>query len=185
MEWLVLLVVLGLPALAAIVLYNGLVSKRNRCENAFSGIDVQLKKRYDLIPNLVETVKGYASHESETLEAVMAARGKALAPGQTTDQQVEADNALGATLGRLMMLQENYPELKADSQFEMLQRSLNEVEAQLSASRRTFNAAVNEYNDACELFPSNLVANGFGFRRRAYFETREAEREPVRVSFSS
>ena len=84
-----------------------------------------------------------------------------------------------------MMLQENYPELKADSQFEMLQRSLNEVEAQLSASRRTFNAAVNEYNDACEIFPSNLIANGFGFRCRAYFETSEAEREPVRVSFSS
>ena len=184
MEWLVPALVIGLPILAIITLYNGLVGKRNRCENAFSGIDVQLKKRYDLIPNLVETVKGYAAHGQETLDAVMTARGRALAGGQSSDQQVQHDNELVGALGKLMMLQESYPDLKADSQFEMLQRSLNEVEAQLSASRRTFNAAVNEYNDACEMFPSNLIAGTFGFERRASFEVAPEEREPVRVSFT-
>lgn len=184
MAWLLPAALVAVPLLFFVVLYNGLVGKRNRCENAFSGIDVQLKKRYDLIPNLVETVKGYAQHEQDTLNAVMEARGKALQGGQTTDQKVENDNVLGAALGRLMMLTENYPDLKADSQFTMLQRSLNEVEEQISASRRTFNAAVNDYNDSCEMFPSNVVAGMFNFKRRAFFETPEAERAPVNVSFS-
>lgn len=177
-----LLALIAVIGLFLVIIYNNLVRKRNRCENAFAGIDVQLKKRYDLIPNLVSTVKGYAQHERETLDAVMEARAKAL-QGGSTNQRVDNENMVGAALSRLLMLQESYPNLKANTQFTMLQRSLNEVEEQLSASRRTFNAAVNDYNDACESFPSNLVAGSFGFSRRSSFEINDAERQPVQVTF--
>lgn len=165
----------------AVVIYNSLVGKKNQVENAFASIDTMLKKRYDLIPNLVATVKQYASHESETLTKVTELRTRALMGGLSSDEEVKLNNELSRALGGILVQVENYPELKANENFLQLQRSLNEVEEQISASRRAFNAAVTEYNNAVEMFPSSIFASMMGYSRRELFEIPETERRNLDV----
>ncbi len=178
----VILLVLLIGALAVIGIYNRLVTLRNRCDNAWSQIDVQLRRRYDLIPNLVETVKGYAAHEKETLERVIAARNAAMG-AQSVKEHSEAENMLSSTLKSLFALAESYPELKANQNFLMLQEELAGTESKIAYARQFYNDSVMTYNTATEMFPSNVVAGIFGFKPRDYFEMEEAAREPVKVAF--
>ena len=163
-------------ALLLALAYNALVRRRNAVDNAFAGIDAYLLMRYDLIPNLVETVKAYGRHESETLRALTELRAEALAGQAGSDARVRLDNRIGAALQGVIAVAEGYPELKASAQFAQLQRALNEVEERLSAARRAFNTAVTDYNNAVQQFPLNLVAGGFGFRSRALLAAPEATR---------
>ena len=156
-----------------IMMYNGLVKLRNNRENAFANIDVQLKQRYDLVPQLVNTVKGYAGHEKETLEKVTAARAAAMS-ATTVDEKVAADKALSGALAGLRISLEAYPELKANQNFQQLQNELADIENKLSAARRFFNSTTRELNNACEVFPSNIVAGMFGFRREPMYEATES-----------
>lgn len=161
---------------------NGFVRLQNTVEEAFSTMDVHLKKRWDLIPNLVETVKGYASHEKDTLQGVIAARGNAM--GATTPEaKMAAENALSGTLKSLFALQEAYPELKANQQFNMLQDQLKRLEDEIASSRKYYNATVKKFNDKLLVFPSNIIANSMKLTKKTYFETAESERENVRVKF--
>lgn len=178
---LIILIVLGVLLVLAIGIYNTLVSLRNRVTQAFADIDVQLKQRHDLIPNLVETVKGYAAHEAGTLEAVIKARGAAVNTGAGTAAQAQAEGALGAALGRLIALGEAYPELKADANFRQLSSELSDIENKIAASRRFFNNAVQEYNTGIEQFPAVLIARNMGFQSREFFELDEAERAAVQA----
>lgn len=170
------LIVIGIVAVIVIVavasMYNGLVKLRNNRENAFANIDVQLKQRYDLVPQLVNTVKGYAGHEKETLEKVTAARAAAM-NATTVDEKVAADKALSGALAGLRVSLEAYPELKANENFLQLQNELADIENKLSAVRRFFNSATREFNNACEVFPSNIVAGMFGFKRAPMYEATE------------
>ncbi len=199
MIWMVGLAVVGVLGLLLIVfmvtIYNGLVTLRNRYENAFSQIDVQLTRRYDLIPNLVESVKGYMSHERGTLEDVINARNSALnglrqAAADPTDPVAikalsEAETTLGGALGRLFALSESYPDLKANQNMLHLQEELASTENKVAFARQAFNDAVMTYNNACENFPSNMIANNFGFKRAEFLEIEsEAKREVPQVSFS-
>lgn len=164
-----------------IIIYNKLVRKRNQTQNAFGGLDALLKKRYDLIPNLVSTVKTYMKHERELLEQITRLRSEAAKGGLASDRKVDLNNRLSGLLGDMMIAVENYPDLKADKNFVHLQASLNEIEEQISAARRAYNATVTEYNDAVETFPNNLVSGIFGFRRKPVLEIDERERRPVDV----
>ena len=155
-----------------ISMYNGLVKLRNNRENAFANIDVQLKQRFDLVPQLVNTIKGYATHEKETLEKVTAARAAAM-NATTVDEKVAADKALSGALAGLRVSLEAYPELKANQNFLQLQTELSDIENKLSAARRFFNSATRELNNACEVFPSNIVAGMFGFKRAPMYEATE------------
>ena len=168
--------------LAVIVLYNRLVTLRNRTENAWSQVDVQLRRRYDLIPNLVETVKGYAAHERATFEEVTRARTRAQ-EARTVEQQADAENALTAAIGRLFAVAEAYPELRAAENFQQLQAQLAETEDKIRVARQVYNDAVLTYENARETVPTNIVAGAFGFRDRPYFELEEAAREVPRVAF--
>lgn len=170
-----------IPLVFVAVAYNTLVSKRNQADNAFASMDVQLKKRYDLIPNLVATVQQYTRHESETLTQITELRTKATSPWTSPEEAVHLNNELNRAMGRLMVQVEAYPDLKASANFEQLQRSLNEVEEQLSASRRAFNAAVTDYNDSVQMVPTNMIAGMFGFRPREVFEIADKERQNVDV----
>ena len=152
--------------------YNGLVKFRNNRETAFANIDVQLKQRYDLVPQLVNTVKGYAGHEKEVLEKVTAARSAAMS-ATTVDEKVAADKALTGALSGLKVSLEAYPELKANTNFLQLQTELSDIENKLSAARRFFNSATREFNNAVEVVPSNIVAGMFGFRRAPMYEASE------------
>lgn len=166
-----------------IAAYNGFVRLRNSIEEAFSTMDVYLKKRYDLIPNLVETVKGYAAHEKETLAGVIAARNMA-ASATTVEGRVEGENALQGTLKSLFALAEAYPDLKANTNFLQLQGELRQIEDEIASSRKYYNAVVKTYNTKREVFPSVIVANMFSFQKKPLFEvSAEAERESVRVKF--
>ena len=180
---LVILVVLavgvGLYLMGA---YNGLVKLRNKIESAFAQIDVQLNRRHDLIPNLVETVKGYASHEQETLENVIAARNAAVA-ATGPEQQAEAEGVLSGMLKQVFALSEAYPDLKANSQFLDLQRQLSETEDRIAYSRQYFNDNVRTYNTKIQSFPQNLIAKQMGFTERAYFQADDATRANVQVEF--
>jgi len=178
----VILAVLLVPVLILVVIYNSLVGKKNTAEQAFSTIDVMLKKRYDLIPNLVATAQAYMKHEAGTLTQIAGLRARAMAPGTGGDEQVAINNQLTGMLRGLMVQVENYPELKANENFMHLQRSLNEVEEQLQAARRTYNAAVTDFNNAVEMFPTNIVAGMMGYKRRPLFETPEAERQNPNVA---
>ncbi|HOU11255.1 MAG TPA: LemA family protein [Clostridiales bacterium] len=163
--------------------YNGFVKLRNKVEEAFSTMDVFLKKRYDLIPNIVETVKGYAAHESETLRNVVAARNAA-AGAQTIEDRVTAENAFQATLKSLFALSEAYPDLKANTNFLNLQSQLTAMEGEISDARRYYNAVVKAFNTKTEVFPSNIIAGIFHFVRKPLFEvSQEAERQNVEVKF--
>ncbi len=168
--------------LAVVLLYNRLVRLRNRAENAWAQVDVQLRRRYDLVPNLVETVKGYAAHEQETFEAVTAARAGAESAA-TVEQQARAENVLTAALGRLFAVAEAYPQLRAVESFQALQGQLAEVEQSIAVSRQVYNDTVLTYDTAIETVPTNLVARVFRFAPRAYFEIDEPERRPVAVDF--
>jgi len=166
-----------------ILIYNKLVSLRNRGQEAWSDIDVQLKRRYDLIPNLVETVKGYASHEKELLEKVTQARAAAMG-AQTVKERSQAENALSATLKSLFAVSENYPQLKAATNFLELQRELTDTEDKIQAARRFYNSNARDLNIKIESFPSNLIASLFGFTKMDFFEIEEPKaKEPVKVSF--
>ena len=156
-----------------IAMYNGLVKLRNNRENAFANIDVQLKQRFDLVPQLVNTVKGYAGHEKEVLEKVTAARSAAM-NASTVDEKVQADKALSGALAGLRISLEAYPELKANQNFLQLQNELADIENKLSAARRFFNSTTRELNNACEVFPSNIVAGMFGFKRAPMYEAVES-----------
>lgn len=174
-----LLIIVGLIVVILLVIYNNLVGSRNAVEQAFGGMDAMLKKRYDLIPNLVETVKTYMKHEKETLTQLTDLRTKATSGSLSLDEKVGIENQLANTIRTVMVAVENYPDLKASEQFNMLQRSWNEAEEQISAARRAFNSAVTQYNNAVEKFPSNLLASLFGFKRKLVFEISEAERQNV------
>jgi len=182
--WIVLGVIAVVAALI-IGMYNGLIRLKNRVDEAWSDIDVQLKRRYDLIPNLVETVKGYAAHEKETLEKVIQARNAAMqAHGGDTKAQAEAENALSGTLKTIFALSENYPDLKANQNFLELQRELSDTENKIQASRRFYNGNVRDFNTKLQVFPTNIMAGMLGFKARDFFEIEEAkERENVKVSF--
>jgi LemA protein len=189
-----LVVVIGLPLLFVIVKYNGLVVARNLYRNSFAQIDVQLKRRYDLIPNLVETAKGYMSHERETLEAVISARNQASSarsaaaanPGDSASMMAlgQAEAGLGGVLGRLFALSEAYPDLKANQTMMQLSEELTSTENRVAFARQAFNDAVMQYNNQREVFPTNIIAGMFNFAAAQSFEiTNEAEREAVKVQF--
>lgn len=165
--------------------YNGLVRLRQRVREAWSDIDVQLKRRYDLIPNLVETVKGYATHEKEAFENVTKARAEALAGGANAHERAEKENMLSGALKSIFAIAEAYPELKANQNFLSLQTELSDTENKIQAARRFYNGNVMEINTRVESFPSNIVASLFGFSKEAFFDLDEApaQREPVAVKF--
>jgi LemA protein len=172
-----------LLAILVVVLYNRLVRLRNRAENAWAQVDVQLRRRYDLIPNLVETVKGYASHERATFEEVTKAR-TAAQQAQTVQEQAKAENILTEAIGRLFAVAEQYPELRATENFQQLQGQLEETEGKIAVSRQVYNDAVLTYDTALETVPTNIVGNMFSFKAREYFEVEEpAAREAPRVQF--
>ncbi len=181
--WIVLGVVV-LSVVALVLLYNRLVRLRNRVDNAWAQVDVQLKRRYDLIPNLVETVKGYAAHEKGTLEAVIDARSRAInAQGAGPAARAEAEAGLAGALKSLFALSESYPQLQAAGNFRALQDSLGSIEEAVQNARRYYNAVVRDYNTRIHTVPSNVVAGAFGFQPREFFEIATAEREAPRVSF--
>jgi len=170
-------------AFGLIAVYNRLVVLRNRVDNSWSQIDVQLRRRYDLIPNLVETVKGYASHESATFEKVTQARNMAI-NAQTVREQGEAENMLTGALKSLFAVAEAYPDLKANQNFLLLQEELSNTESKIAYARQFYNDSVMSYNTATQSFPSNLIAGMFSFTQREYFEIEAAASEPVKVDFS-
>ena len=177
-------IIIGIIAAVILVvatMYNSLINKKNQVENAFGGMDAQLKKRYDLIPNLVKSVKGYMEHEAKTLTEITTLRTKALSGNVSDDDKVALDNALTSKLGGIMVAVENYPDLKASENFNQLQRSLNEVEEQISASRRAYNATITSYNNSVEMFPTNLLAGMLNMQRKNVFEIPETQRENVDV----
>jgi LemA protein len=170
-------------ALVLVAMYNRLVRLRNRSENAWAQVDVQLRKRYDLVPNLVETVKGYAAHERETFEAVTQARTRAEA-AKGVQEQAQAENVLTTALGRLLAVAEAYPQLRATENFQQLQAQLADVEQSIAIARQVYNDTVLSYGNALQTVPTNVVAGLFNFRPRVYFETEDATREAPRVQFA-
>jgi LemA protein len=183
--WVVVVIVaiVLLVAILLVTLYNRLVRLRNRAENAWAQVDVQLRRRYDLIPNLVETVKGYASHERTTFEEVTKAR-TAAQQAQTVQEQAQAENLLTQAIGRLFAVAEQYPELRATENFQQLQTQLEDTEGKIAISRQVYNDAVLTYDTALETVPTNIVGSMFSFQAREYFEVEEpAAREAPRVQF--
>ncbi len=177
-----MLVVVVVLALGLVGMYNGLITLKNRVEEAWSDIDVQLKRRYDLIPNLINTVKGYAAHEKEVFEKVTEARTRAMNAG-STQEKAEAENMLSGTLKSLFAVSENYPELKANQNFLELQRELTDTEDKIMASRRFYNGNVRDYNTKIETFPTNILAGILNFVKREFFEAAVGEKENVKVEF--
>jgi len=176
-----ILLVLGV---GVVIMYNGLVKRRERVDRAWSDIDVQLRRRYDLIPNLVETVKGYARHERETLEAVIAARNAGVS-ASTVQEQAAAENVISGALRQIFALTESYPDLKANQNFIALQEELTGTEGRIAAARQFYNEGVRDYNTQIQTFPQVLIAGMTGFTEREYFEVQEAAaRGPVRVDFN-
>jgi LemA protein len=182
--WLiVILAIVVVVALLLVALYNRLVQQRNRVDNAWAQVEVQLKRRWDLIPNLVETVKGYAAHERETFEAVTQARARAQQAGNPAEA-AQAEGILGAALGRLLAVAEAYPELQADENFRQLQTELSETENRVAVSRQVYNDTVLTYNNTVQTFPGLVVAGPFGFTIREFFEVEEeGQRQPPVVDF--
>lgn len=178
----VVIAIIVLLALYCISLYNGLVGLRNRVKDQWAQIDVQLKKRFDLIPNLVETVKGYAKHESETFESVIKARNTFLS-ATTPEAEIDANSELTKAIGKLFALAEAYPELKANTNFLQMQNDLKEVEGAIASSRTFYNDTVLMYNNKVQMFPSNIFAGMFGFKTEAFFEAAATEKENVEVKF--
>jgi LemA protein len=181
----VVVVIVVVLLLAVMLFYNSIVRTRNRVDNAWSQIDVQLKRRYDLIPNLVETVKGYAAHERETLEAVTAARSNAMNAQQSGNvaQQAQAENALSGALKSLFAVSEAYPDLKANQNFLQLQEELTSTEDRIAYARQFYNDSVLNYNNKIQVFPRNVLAGMFNFEKRQYFEGDPEATGPVKVQF--
>lgn len=184
MGFLIVLVVLGALVVFAVVIYNRIITLENRFENAWSQIDVQLKRRADLAPNLVETVKGYASHEQEVFEQVAKSR-QAMMNAQNPDEGAEAANMMSAALGRLFAISEAYPDLKANENFKMLQEELSSVENKIAYARQFYNDAVLQYNNAIETVPGVLLAGPMGKKEHVFLEIPEEDRVTPQVSFSS
>ena len=186
MAVIIIIAILVLISIWLTSLYNGLVKLRNRRQNAFADIDVQLRQRHDLVPQLVETVKGYATHEKELLMRITEARSAAMA-AHTIDDKIKAEEQLTSALQGLKVQVEAYPDLKANQNFLQLQEELSDIENKLAASRRFFNGATTEYNNAVESFPSNLIARNFGFLREIFFDlgtdTRKQMEEPPKIQF--
>ena len=179
---LIVLILLAVPLVYVVLVYNSFASMKVRIQEAWSQIDVQLKRRIDLIPNLVETVKGYATHEKEVFENVTKARA-ALMGAQTPEQAGQADNMLTGALKTLFAVAEAYPELKAQEGFVKLQSELSDTEDKVAYSRQFYNSTVRDYNSRLVVFPSNLIGNMFGFKSQEFFEAEEAERAAVKVDF--
>ena len=183
MTWLyILIAVVILVGIYVASVYNKLVGNRNKVKDGWAQIDVQLKRRADLIPNLVETVKGYASHESETLENVVAARNKVVA-AKSAEDEIKSNGELSAALGRLLAISESYPELKANTNFVNLQEQLSETEDKIQYARQFYNDSVLNYKNKLEMFPSNIIASIFGFKQEAFFEAEDAKKEVPKVEF--
>ena len=186
--WAISLIVIAVVALVlgivvwAITTRNSLVALQNNVEEGFSTVDVYLKKRWDLIPNLVETVKGYASHEKETFAQVIEARNKAMSAG-SAEEKIAAENALSGTLKSLFALSEAYPELKASQQFSMLQNQLTSIENDIAQHRKYYNATVKQFNNKIMFFPSNIIAKAMKLTKKPYFEADSSERQNVQVKF--
>ena len=179
---LILLAIIVILIIWAIAIYNGLIRLKNRVDEAWSDIDVQLKRRYDLIPNLVNTVKGYAAHEKEVFEKVTEARTRAMS-AQSAGDKAQAENMLSQTLKSLFAVAENYPDLKANQNFLELQRELTDTEDKIQAARRFYNGNVRDFNTKIQVFPNNLIAGSLGYTAREFFEAEEGEKEPVKVEF--
>lgn len=179
--WIVLVVII-IFALWLIVTFNSLVKWKNRVEESWADIDVQLKRRYDLIPNLIETVKGYATHEKELFEKVTAARASAMGAGSLADKSAK-ENMLSDTLKSLFAVAENYPNLKASENFGKLQDELSDTENKIQAARRFYNGNVRDFNTMLQVFPTNIIGNTLGFKPREFFGANGAERENVQVKF--
>jgi len=178
----IIILIVGVVILLLVIgLYNNLIRKRNEVDFAFAAIDTQLKKRYDLIPNLVATVQEYARHEKELLTKVAELRAKAVSGNLSQNEQVDLNNQLSAGIRNLMVAMEAYPELKANENFMNLQRNLTEIESQIAAARRTYNAAVTDFNNSIQVFPANIFAGMLGFTSRQLFVIPEAERQNVNV----
>lgn len=180
--WMILIIVLVLIVLWAISVYNSLIALRNRVKDQWAQIDVQLKRRFDLIPNLVETVKGYTKHESETLEAVIKARNTYVS-ATVPEEQMKADGELTKAISKLFALTESYPELKANTNFQALQQELTETESKIAAARQFYNDTVMVYNNKVSMVPSNIIASLFKFNKETFFEANETERQNVQVKF--
>lgn len=178
----ILLIAVVLIAVWAISVYNGLITLKNRTDEAWSDIDVQLKRRYDLIPNIMETVKGYAAHESSTFDKVTQARTAAMS-AKTINEHAQAENALSQTLKSLFAVAEAYPELKANQNFLHLQQELSDTEDKIQAARRFYNGNVRDFNIKLQVFPTNLIGGMLGFTKREFFEIVEAERATPQVKF--
>lgn len=178
----ILLVVLAVLTVWIIGVYNGLIRLKNRVDEAWSDIDVQLKRRYDLIPNLINTVKGYATHERELLEKVTQARADAINAGTVAEHQ-QAENMLTGALKSVFAVAENYPDLKANQNFLELQKELSDTENKIQASRRFYNGNVRDFNTKIEVFPNNIIAGQLKFAKRDFFEAEEGEKENVKVEF--
>ncbi len=180
-----LYIVLAIVAVIAIYIfstYNGLIKLKNKVEEGFSTMDVYLKKRWDLIPNLVETVKGYAKHEKETLDQITELR-KGSYNSMDDDSKMEVNNKLSQNITKLLAVAENYPELKASDNFQQLTAELSKIEEDIAQSRKYYNGTVRIFNDKVQMFPSNIIANMLGFKSKKMFEANEAERENVKVEF--
>ena len=184
MIWIVIIVVavLALLLLFLVYMYNKLVRLRNRTQNAWAQVDVQLRRRYDLIPNLIESVKGYASHERETFDEVTNAR-TAAQKAQTVPEQAQAENTLTAAIGRLFAVAEAYPQLRATENFQQLQAQLTDTEQKIAVSRQVYNDTVLTYNNSIQTVPTNVIAGMFHFEPRTYFEIEDPAREAPRVQF--
>jgi len=179
----VILGIIVVPVVVCWAIYNGLVRKKNDCEQAFGNIDVYLKKRYDLIPNLVKIAGKYMKHEKEVFTKITELRAQAMSGNASQDDSVKINSEISSLLGGIKVAMENYPQLKADTQMTKLQGSMNEIEEQISAARRTLNACVTILNNAVEMFPSNIFAGMFGFKKRELFAAEEIARENVSVDF--
>jgi len=181
----IIIAVIALLILIVIGMYNGLIRLKNRVEEAWADIDVQLKRRHDLIPNLVETVKGYAAHEQGTLDKVIQARNAAMSAQSSGNRQEleKAENMLSSTLKSIFALSEAYPDLKANTNFLELQRELSDTENKIQASRRFYNTNVRDFNTKLEVFPTNMIGNMLGFKSREFFEAAAEEKESVKVDF--
>ena len=182
--WIVIaiIVIVVLLIIWAVATYNSLVDFRNRVKDAWSQIDVQLKRRFDLIPNLVETVKGYTKHESETLEEVIKARNTYLS-ASLPEEQLKADGELTNAINKLFALSENYPDLKANQNFQQLSQELQQTEDKIAMSRQFYNDIVMQYNNKIEMVPSNIIASLFKFKQEMFFEAQDSEKENVKVQF--
>lgn len=180
--WIIVLIIVVLIILWGVSVYNTLVKLRNRVKDQWAQIDVQLKRRFDLIPNLVETVKGYTKHESETLEAVIKARNSYVT-ASVPEEQMKADGELTQAVSKLFALTESYPELKANTNFQALQTELTETESKIASARQFYNDTVMVYNNKVSMVPSNIIAGLFKFKPEVFFQANEKERENVQVKF--